>query len=117
MAYYRSMRLSRLAAATLFLTAAPALLAGCGGIAVLEGSGAGGSAGGFSSGSATSTVDPTLNCEPGFADCNGIAADGCEVDLTSDAASCGKCGHGCEGGPCQTGVCQPVVVATGQEYA
>jgi hypothetical protein len=109
------MRFFRLVVATLFLTVTPAVLAGCGGIAVLEGNGAGDSSSATSSGS--STVDPTLNCEPGWADCNGIAGDGCEVDLTSDAASCATCGHGCQGGPCQTGVCQPIVVATGQEYA
>ena len=30
----------------------------------------------------------TLSCAPGFADCNGVAADGCEADLHSPA-TCG----------------------------
>lgn len=37
-----------------------------------------------------------FTCKPGFADCNGIAADGCEVDLLSDVAHCGACGASCE---------------------
>lgn len=61
--------------------------------------------------------DPTLDCPLGRADCNGLASDGCEIDLTSDAASCGVCGHGCQGGPCQSGLCQPVIVVSGQGYA
>ncbi len=34
-------------------------------------------------------------CEAGWADCNRDASDGCEVDLTSSAASCGACGSAC----------------------
>ena len=34
-------------------------------------------------------------CDPGYADCNGKAEDGCEVDLTL-AASCGACGTTCD---------------------
>lgn len=37
------------------------------------------------------------DCIDGFADCNGVAADGCETDLTKDPASCGKCGFACTG--------------------
>lgn len=36
-------------------------------------------------------------CEATFADCNGAAADGCEVDTTSDARHCGACGNRCMG--------------------
>ena len=36
-----------------------------------------------------------LSCNPGFADCNGIASDGCEVNLNSDAANCSACGLVC----------------------
>ena len=32
----------------------------------------------------------------------------------NDAKNCGSCGHSCLGGACQAGVCQPVVLATGQ---
>lgn len=90
---------------------AGAAASGCGGIAVVPDDGSGGTS------TTTSTLDPTLGCELGQADCNGSADDGCEVDLGSDPASCGSCGHDCQGGACQTAVCQPVVVATGQSYA
>ena len=36
-----------------------------------------------------------LNCNSGFADCNGIASDGCEVNLNGDPANCGTCGSLC----------------------
>jgi len=35
------------------------------------------------------------SCNIGWADCNGIAEDGCEVDLDSDDNNCGKCGRVC----------------------
>lgn len=34
-------------------------------------------------------------CDDGLADCNGLPADGCEVVLATDGASCGACGHAC----------------------
>ena len=37
-------------------------------------------------------------CEPGHADCNGIAADGCEADLGS-TESCGTCSNVCPSYP------------------
>jgi hypothetical protein len=47
-------------------------------------------------------------CAPHFADCNGVAADGCEADLHSPA-TCGGCGSPCalpHAKPsCATGVC------------
>lgn len=36
------------------------------------------------------------------------------VDLETDGANCGACGHDCLGGACQAGACQPVLVADGQ---
>ncbi len=36
-------------------------------------------------------------CDPGFADCDGTAGDGCEADLASPA-TCGACGVVCGGG-------------------
>ncbi|MBK8258485.1 MAG: hypothetical protein IPK82_38230 [Polyangiaceae bacterium] len=34
-------------------------------------------------------------CEAGFADCDGIVLNGCEVDLSSDEANCASCGNVC----------------------
>ncbi len=34
-------------------------------------------------------------CNDGFSDCNAQDADGCEVDLSSNADHCGACGHVC----------------------
>jgi hypothetical protein len=34
-------------------------------------------------------------CRPGHADCNGMASDGCEVDLGSDVDHCGACENRC----------------------
>jgi hypothetical protein len=39
-------------------------------------------------------------CNPGFADCNGFVADGCEANLGSDSQNCGACKKAC--GPTQT---------------
>lgn len=49
-------------------------------------------------------------CQKGFADCNRLAGDGCEVSLTSDTANCGACGRVCVAGPnaaplCRDGAC------------
>jgi hypothetical protein len=49
-------------------------------------------------------------CVPGYADCDGVSADGCEVAIQSDANHCGSCGHVCQAGAigvaaCAAGVC------------
>ncbi len=48
-------------------------------------------------------------CNAGFADCDGSAANGCEVDTRSTLASCGMCGRACAPanatGACASGVC------------
>jgi len=36
-----------------------------------------------------------LTCDDGFGDCDGDMANGCEGDLTGDAANCGRCGSVC----------------------
>jgi hypothetical protein len=46
-------------------------------------------------------------CEHGHRDCNGVAADGCEVSALDDAANCGACGHACAARErCRNGTCQ-----------
>lgn len=53
-------------------------------------------------------------CDGGFADCNGLPADGCEAQLGSDALHCGTCDNACDfahaasmcnGGACGMGAC------------
>jgi hypothetical protein len=41
----------------------------------------------------------------------------CDADLQSSAQHCGQCNHGCLGGTCMAGQCQPVVMASGQKGA
>jgi hypothetical protein len=49
-------------------------------------------------------------CDPGFDDCDGSAATGCEVDLSGDADNCSACGFACDGtngfASCTGGTCQ-----------
>jgi hypothetical protein len=45
-------------------------------------------------------------CTPGFANCNGAFADGCEVNLQNDVNNCGGCGQHCMMA-CVMGVCNP----------
>jgi hypothetical protein len=54
-----------------------------------EGGSAGSDAGGSNGGEGG---DGPLICQTGFADCNGKASDGCEVDLRSSRENCGGCG-------------------------
>jgi Cys-rich repeat protein len=35
------------------------------------------------------------SCDPAWADCNGRAQDGCEVEIDNNINDCGQCGHGC----------------------
>lgn len=45
-------------------------------------------------------------CALGFDDCDMIAANGCERDITADGANCGSCGHACGVGEgCVQGAC------------
>jgi hypothetical protein len=46
------------------------------------------------------------SCATGYADCNGLAADGCEAALATDGPHCGACGTSCGAGQvCSGGVC------------
>jgi hypothetical protein len=61
-----------------------------------------------------------MACDPalGFADCNGIAADGCEADVMCDENNCGGCGIKCPDGlACRKGNCgcPPGLTACGDD--
>ncbi|MDC0712284.1 CARDB domain-containing protein [Stigmatella sp. ncwal1] len=44
-------------------------------------------------------------CAPGYGNCDGNPANGCETDLTSDVNHCGTCGTTCPGQATTVGVC------------
>jgi hypothetical protein len=44
-------------------------------------------------------------CDFGWEDCNGVAADGCEVNVVNNNANCGACNKQCTQGVCQVGQC------------
>ncbi len=58
------------------------------------------------------------SCTAGFADCDGNAANGCEVDTRSNARHCGRCDNLCNfpgaGAVCAAGVCQRTTCETGR---
>jgi hypothetical protein len=64
-------------------------------------------------------------CSSGYADCNRVAADGCEVDLNSSTSNCGTCGTTCLAGQvCSSGACvylgpcrAAMIAAPGTEWA
>ncbi|MEZ4394166.1 MAG: hypothetical protein R3A48_24090 [Polyangiales bacterium] len=47
-----------------------------------------------------------FTCNAGFADCDGDAMNGCEVDTRTSVANCGACGSACASGVCAGGACQ-----------
>ena len=47
-----------------------------------------------------------LDCDGGWADCNGVASDGCEIDTTSDPDHCGTCGIQCKDVKCIKSACE-----------
>ncbi len=46
-------------------------------------------------------------CNPPFADCDGVFANGCEANTDLDGMNCGTCGHSCNGATCLAGQCAP----------
>jgi hypothetical protein len=46
-----------------------------------------------------------ITCAAGSGDCDRMGANGCEVDLRSDAMNCGACGNSCVGRANANGVC------------
>ena len=59
-----------------------------------------------------------IACKPSFADCDAKAQNGCEVDVTKDAANCGACGVACSNNQqCIAGTCQGMKVGVmGGDY-
>lgn len=51
-----------------------------------------------------------FTCSPGMADCDGVAATGCEAVLASDPKNCGACGIVCAT-TCKKGKCDPPIDA------
>jgi hypothetical protein len=54
-----------------------------------------------------------FTCIAGYADCNGLPADGCETAVGSALSNCGACGRVCASGPrgvatCSAGVCRTI---------
>jgi hypothetical protein len=58
------------------------------------------------------------SCNTGYADCDGDAANGCEVDTRSNARHCGRCDNLCSfsgaGAVCTAGSCQRTACETGR---
>ncbi|MFO0650035.1 MAG: hypothetical protein U0326_27690 [Polyangiales bacterium] len=49
-----------------------------------------------------------FTCNAGFADCDGVATNGCEVNLNTSSTNCGRCGNACGGSVvCMSGTCGP----------
>ena len=56
-----------------------------------------------------------VTCAPGYRDCNGVASDGCEVDINTNTSHCGAClaacdlpntnAHTCVAGSCRVSTC------------
>lgn len=45
------------------------------------------------------------SCNASYADCNGDGSDGCEMNLSTNAANCGACAAACPSGPHSSPVC------------
>jgi len=62
----------------------------------------------------TSGTCQIASCNTGYRNCNGLAADGCEININTDVNNCGACGtvcnlpnasESCIGGTCQIASC------------
>jgi hypothetical protein len=59
-------------------------------------------------------ADPDPTCQGGKCVCTNTVCGGSCVDLQKDTKNCGSCGHDCQGGTCNLGVCQDVTLASSQ---
>lgn len=55
--------------------------------------------------------DAGSTCTGNRANCDGNAANQCEVDLSTDPRNCGRCGHSCLPGTCAGGLCQAGILS------
>lgn len=54
------------------------------------------------------------SCSANTEDCNGVVADGCEVDKLTNDSNCGACGNACAAGTaCSNGTCMPTSYTVG----
>ncbi|MEZ4407443.1 MAG: hypothetical protein R3A52_13350 [Polyangiales bacterium] len=59
-------------------------------------------------GACASGACAVARCDAGFADCDGLASNGCEAQTTNDPANCGACGQRCGASElCAAGACAP----------
>ncbi len=59
----------------------------------------------------------SIQCNPGWGDCDGVNSNGCETNLATTAKHCGTCGHDCLGGTCAASMCTAWTLATTTNYA
>lgn len=73
--------------------------------------------GGDTDSSVSDVQDEQLECPAGFANCNGIAIDGCETNVRLDKLNCGECGNACSlanaESSCKDGSCAINACASG----
>jgi hypothetical protein len=67
----------------------------------------GGHDGGLAASNTSSSSSGGLVCPSDFADCDGIATNGCEAHVKDDPKHCGGCNHHCQPGEkCAGGACK-----------
>lgn len=58
-----------------------------------------------------------VSCNPGWADCDGITSNGCEINTRTNVDNCGRCGFECSfpnaNAACVEGACQLTTCASG----
>ncbi len=88
-------------------TSDPNNCGGCGNVCTLA----------HASATCTSSSCAVASCTPGFADCDHVASNGCEVNTASSAGNCGACGTVCSlpnaTSACSASACAVAVCNTG----